>query len=195
MTEDQVMRLIYLLLLLGVIGGSVVVASRRNLGQTLQHALIWVLIFVGGVLVYGVWEDVKDIATARQQVVTVDGAPAIEVPRSRDGHYHMVLEINDAPVRFVVDTGASDLVLTRQDAERVGLDPDALAFAGQAFTANGPVATASVVLDSVALEGSVDRDVRAVVNGGEMTQSLLGMSYLQEFGRIEIADDTLRLVR
>jgi aspartyl protease family protein len=94
----------------------------------------------------------------------------------------------------VVDTGATDLVLTRADAERAGIDTDGLIFSGQAFTANGMVQTAPVLLDTVALEGMRAR-VRAVVNGGEMQESLLGMSYLHRFERLEISGGTLVLER
>ena len=195
MSDDQTMRLVYLGLIGGVVGGYFLLANRHRMGLMLQQAAIWALIFVGGVLVYGVWDDVAQTAVPRQVVMTDDGATVVEVPRSRDGHYHMVLEINGEPVRLVVDTGATDLVLTQADAERVGIDPASLRYLGRAFTANGEVRTADVRLDRVALGGLADRDVRAVVNEGAMSQSLLGMSYLQEFGRIEIADDTLRLTR
>ena len=53
-----------------------------------------------------------------------------------DGHYYLSVDINGAPVNFVVDTGATDLVLTRKDAARVGLDPDSLIYQGRANTAN-----------------------------------------------------------
>lgn len=195
MTEDQTMRLIYLGLLGAVIGGAFLVANRHRMGQMAQQAAIWALIFVGAVLVYGVWDDVRQTVSPRQVVMTEGGGTVVEVPRSPDGHYHMLLLIEGEPVRFVVDTGATDLVLTQADAERIGLDPQELRYLGRAFTANGEVRTADVRLEEVALGALVDRDVRAVVNEGSMSQSLLGMSYLQNFGRIEIEDDTLRLTR
>lgn len=195
MSDDQTMRLIYLGILGSVIAVSLLISNRHRLGQMAQHAAIWGLIFVGGVVVYGMWDDIRRTALPRQEVIATDAGPAVAVPRSRDGHYHMTLEVNGAPIRFVVDTGASDMVLTRDDARAAGLDPDDLRFLGRAQTANGEVATAQVRLDEVRLGGTVDRDVRAVVNGGEMRQSLLGMSYLGEFGRIEIEGDVLRLIR
>ena len=76
-----------------------------------------------------------------------------------------------------------------------GIDIDRLIYSGRATTANGEVRTASVRLDEVALAGAVDRDLRAVVNGGEMRESLLGMSYLSRFERIEIAEGRLVLER
>ncbi|UWQ20812.1 TIGR02281 family clan AA aspartic protease [Jannaschia sp. W003] len=196
MNDDQLMRLLFLGILGSVIALSLVVQNRHRLGAMVQQAAIWGLIFVGGVVVYGLWEDIARTAMPRQTVIAGDGgASVVEIPRSRDGHYHMVLDVNGAPLRFVVDTGASDLVLTSADAELAGVDMETLRFTGRAQTANGQVRTADVWLDAVALGGVVDRDVRAVVNEGEMQQSLLGMSYLQHFGRIEIENDRLRLIR
>jgi aspartyl protease family protein len=195
MTFDQSMQLLYLSLLGAVIGGYFLVANRRRMGRMVQMAAIWFFIFVGMVLVVGLWEDVSRTAMPRQDVILSDGGVVIEVPRERDGHYHMTLGVNGAPIRFIVDTGASDLVLSRDDAARAGIDLGALRYLGRAYTANGEVRTAQVRLDEVEVGGMVDRGVPAVVNEGDMRVSLLGMSYLQEFGRIEIADDTLRLVR
>ena len=103
--------------------------------------------------------------------------------------------MNGTPVRFVIDTGASDMVLSNADARAVGLDTDRLAYLGRAQTANGTVPIARVTLDSVALGDVTDRNVGASVNGGEMFGSLLGMSYLERFGRIEIANGRLILER
>jgi aspartyl protease family protein len=195
MSVDQSMQLLYLVLLGGVIGGYFFLANRHRLGRLVQMGAIWFFIFVGMVLVVGLWDDVTRTAMPRQDVMLVDGATVIEVPRERDGHYHMTLGVNGAPIRFIVDTGATDLVLSREDAARAGLDLDELRYFGRAFTANGEVRTAQVRLDEVRVGEIVDTFVPAVVNEGDMRVSLLGMSYLQEFGRIEIADDTLRLVR
>jgi aspartyl protease family protein len=96
-------------------------------------------------------------------------------------------------VRFVVDTGATHVVLTRADAARAGIDPDGLAYLGQARTANGIVRTAQVRLDSLSLGPVAMTDLRAVVNDGEMDVSLLGMSLLNRFEAVELRRDRLVL--
>jgi len=98
-------------------------------------------------------------------------------------------------VRFVVDTGASSIVLLERDAEAAGIDLSRLRYTGTAMTANGAVRTARVVLDEIGLEGMEDRRVTAFVNEGEMAESLLGMSYLQRFDRLEISGGRLILER
>jgi aspartyl protease family protein len=117
------------------------------------------------------------------------------VPRGFDGHYRLTLDINGTPVSFIVDTGASQVVLSQGDAARIGLDPAGLFYSRSANTANGVVRTAPILLDQVAIEGIMDRRVPAVVNGGEMDTSLLGMTYLGLYDRIEITNGELVLMR
>ena len=117
------------------------------------------------------------------------------VPRSRDGHYYLTLGVNGQPIDFVVDTGATNIVLTKADAERVGFSLTELNFFGRANTANGEVRTAPVRLQEVTLGAARDTSVAAYVNEGEMFQSLLGMSYLQRWSSIEIRNNALILTR
>ncbi|MDX8349777.1 TIGR02281 family clan AA aspartic protease [Cognatiyoonia sp. IB215446] len=192
MSTDQIMQLTYLVLLGVAIGGSAIVAGRNNMGKMAQQAAIWALIFIGVIGAYGLWEDISGDVAARQTVMD-DGQ--IAVPRSPDGHYYLTLDLNDVPIRFVVDTGASQVVLSQDDARRIGIDPDTLSYFGAAQTANGVVRTASVEIASVAIGPMQDRNVPAVVNGGAMDESLLGMTYLGLYDRIEIANGELVLTR
>lgn len=190
METDQIMRLVWLGLLLVFLGGWFVLQLRHRLSQSLQHLAVWALIFAGVVAGYGLWQDIRSELSPGQALMT-DGS--IEIPLGRDGHFHAVVTINDVPVSFVIDTGASEIVLTEADARRVGLDPQALAYIGQARTANGLVRTAPVRLRSVTLGPFALHDVRAVVNQGQMDGSLLGMSWITRFARVEIARDRLTL--
>ncbi|MCR9150306.1 MAG: TIGR02281 family clan AA aspartic protease [Rhodobacteraceae bacterium] len=190
MSEDQTARLVYLSLILLVIGGAYVLSHRRRIGQMLRHAAIWGLIFIGALAAVGLWQDIRRDVLPRQSMLA-DGR--IEVPAAADGHFYLMAEVNGAPVRFVVDTGATHVVLTRADAARAGIDPDGLAYLGQARTANGIVRTAQVRLDSLSLGPVQMADLRAVVNDGEMDVSLLGMSLLNRFEAVELRRDRLVL--
>lgn len=186
-------NLIYLGLLLAMVLSWFVAQNRRSIGKLAQQALAWGLIFVGVIAAIGVWDDIRQTIVPTQSVLTETGQ--IEVPRARDGHYYLTLVINDEPVDFLIDTGASQVVLSHSDAERLGLVTPELAYTGRAMTANGEVRTAPVRLDSVELGPVLDRNVRAWVNEGEMDKSLLGMSYLQRWNRIEITGNALVLSR
>lgn len=191
MADFETARLVYLIVLLAMVAGWFFMQTRDGLNKTLQYAAVWGMIFVGGAAAVGLWQDISK-SGARVQI---SDTGQIVVPRARDGHYYLTIGVNGADLRFVVDTGATDMVLTQADATRAGLDPDQLSYLGRANTANGEVRTAFVRLDSVQLGDVTDRDVPAVVNGGEMEQSLLGMGYLQRWGRLEIANNELILTR
>ena len=192
MSSDQTADAIYLSLLGGALLLSYLLASRINIGKMLQQMGIWVLIFMGAIAVIGMWPEIQRTITPRQSVVN---GTTIVLPRARDGHYYLTLDINNVPVEFVVDTGASQVVLTQDDAKRIGLDPSALSYLGTANTANGTVRTAAVRLDTVSLGAITDTSVRAVVNDGQMFGSLLGMTYLSNFDSITIKDGQLILSR
>ena len=193
MESFQIGELVYLIVLLTMVAGWFFIQSRPSMNKTLQYAAVWAMIFIGGAAAVGLWQDIS--RDARMTQVTLAGTDQIIVPRARDGHYYLTLDVNEATVRFVVDTGATDMVLTQADAARAGLDPDNLSYLGRARTANGEVRTAFVRLDEVRLGSVTDRNVDAVVNQGEMAQSLLGMGYLQRWGRLEIAAGELILTR
>jgi aspartyl protease family protein len=192
MSPDNLASLAYLGLLGAAIAGWFLLQNRDRLGQLAQQAVVWALIFVGVIAAAGLWSDIRDDVVPRQTMV---GAEGIEVPQARDGHYYLTLEINGEPIDFVVDTGATDMVLGRNDARRAGIDPEDLVYMGSAATANGTVRTARVTLDSVALGSIEDEGLSAVVTDGDLTGSLLGMGYLRLFGRIEIENGRLLLTR
>ncbi len=178
MDGDTVARLAYLGLILAALMGWVMVEFRQRMGQSLRMAMAWGLIFVGVIAGYGLWSDIQGDVMPRQ-MVSAEGV--IEVPRAEDGHYYINLAINGTEVPFMVDTGASGMVLALQDAERLGIDANGLAFLGEASTANGVVRTAMVTLPLVELGSFRNENFRAFVNEGVMDGSLLGMDYLGQF--------------
>ena len=190
MNGDEKAYFFYMVILFLLIGAGFLFGNREKLSTTLMQAAIWVLVFCGVLIAYGF----KD--TLQQQFVpslAVQSDGDFEIVRANDRHFHLTLKVNGVPIKFIVDTGASDIVLTREDAERTGINMDSLAFLGRASTANGTVKTATTVLNEVVLGDRVDHDVRASVNGGEMFGSLLGMSYLNQFSEISIRGDRLIL--
>lgn len=193
MSESEIGRLVYLGLLGSVLVVYLILSNRRAMGTLARGAVLWGLIFLGVVAGYGLWDGVRDEVAPRQVLNVTEGR--IEVPRGPDGHYYLTLDLNGHAVRFIVDTGATDVVLAQADARRVGIEPDSLNYTGIARTANGRVRTARVRLDEVRLENFVDRGVPAFVTEGELDTSLLGMGYLQRFERIEIARNRLVLTR
>jgi aspartyl protease family protein len=192
MQDFDFSRLTYLVILGSVLVVWFVAQNRASLGKLAQQALIWGLIFVGALAAVGLWEDIRQTVRPMQSVVSGD---RIELPRAPDGHYYLTAEVSGVPVRFVVDTGASQIVLSQEDAERIGIDTKSLAYLGRAYTANGEVRTAPVRLENLVVGSVRHENLRAVVNEGDMGQSLLGMDYLQRFASIEITGGRLILTR
>lgn len=186
-------RLFYLSVLGIIVMVSVFSLYRHRLGQSLQHMAIWALIMVAIVLAYGFKDELLAIIQADEGRVVDDRTLAFR--RADDGHFYARLTVNGEEMSFLIDTGATELVLTREAAEAAGFNVDRLAFNQQARTANGMVHGAPVVLDSVSLGPITDRNVRAVVNGGELDTPLLGMSYLNRFRSFQIQGDRMILVR
>ncbi|WP_374426477.1 TIGR02281 family clan AA aspartic protease [Tabrizicola sp.] len=178
MDGETLARVGYLAIILVALGGWVMVEFRQRMGQALRMGLAWGLIFVGIIAGYGLWSDIRRDVMPIQEVAA---SGAVEVPRSADGHYYLTLVINGTSVPFMVDTGASGMVLGSRDAERLGIDPESLAFRGQANTANGVVRTARVSLDTVELGPFRNENFGAFVTEGQLDQSLLGMDYLGQF--------------
>jgi aspartyl protease family protein len=186
-------RLFYLLALGMALLVMAFARYRGRLGQGLQHAAIWALIFAGVVIAYGFSDTLRgELVPASAQRL---GDSAVALRRFADGHFRAELEVNGRSVPFLIDTGATAMVLSRRDAERVGLDLDRLSFTSPAMTANGAIYSARVTLDRVELGPFVDEDVPAMVNGGELDLSLLGMRYLDRFARVSIEGDRLILER
>jgi aspartyl protease family protein len=110
------------------------------------------------------------------------------------GHFNADLQVNGGRVAMMVDTGASIIALTHEDARRAGLYPNPADFRIPINTANGSIGAAPVRLREVRLDRILVRDVDAVVlPPGKLKTSLLGMSFLQRLSGFNVANNTLVL--
>ena len=124
LSDDGIAQLVYLSLFLVAIGGALLASRKLRLNQVLQQSAIWAFIFFGAILAYGIWDDIRDTVIPRQSVA-IDGS-VVRLPQGMDGHFYLTLDVNGAPIRFVVDTGATDMVLRSEDAQKAGIDTEAL---------------------------------------------------------------------
>jgi len=119
---------------------------------------------------------------------------SVHIPLSRDGHYWVTLTINGTPVRFVVDTGASHISLSYQDAQAIGLGPKELNYNRIFQTANGNSRKAMVRLDHLSLQSIEMSDIAASVSlPGRMEVSLLGMNFLNKLSGFNVENGELIL--
>ena len=190
---DAQARMFYLVALGAVLVVGLFARYRDRMGQAMQHAAIWALIFVGAVLAIGFAEPLRQ-QLFHDEPQAIDDR-TVQLRRAHDGHFYAALEINGQPIQFLVDTGATNMVLSREDAAAAGIDVAALNFVIRTQTANGQSTAAPVRLKRVALGPFVDRDVPATVAGGGLNKSLLGMSYLELYTSFRSEDDRFYLVR
>jgi clan AA aspartic protease (TIGR02281 family) len=108
------------------------------------------------------------------------------------GHVALTAMVNGAPVRFLVDTGASRVTLTAEDARAAGIGPGELVFNQRSQTANGLAREAPVTLREIRIDRLSIDNVSAAVNEN-LTVSLLGMSFLKRLKSFEMRDGSLTI--
>ena len=113
--------------------------------------------------------------------------------KASDGHYWADGEVNGRTVRFLVDTGATEVALTPGDAQRLGIDPDKLRYGGRVVTAGGQIRAASIRLASITVAGARLDNVDALVIEKGLDTSLLGMTYLGRLSSFEATRGALVL--
>jgi aspartyl protease family protein len=196
---DTRMHVLYRVGWIALIGSSVVTFARANPRGALRNAAIWAAIILGLVGLYAFKNDASFIGqrilgalSPTQGTAHDDGT--ISFPAGPDGHFRIQAMVNGGRVTFMVDTGATDIVLTPSDARRIGIDPATLAFDQLAETANGTVRGAAVRLDSLKVGPIELRKIPAAVNGADMSESLLGMAFLNRLHGWRVENGELTLV-
>ena len=175
--------------------------------HVLHEALLWSAVALLGFGLFYFFDDLKSALgpgaetarpiAARHESGTKSPGFAREVRLKADPRGHFVFEaaINDRPATFMADTGATLVVLTYEDAARLGLSPHSLDFNGLAETANGTARVAPVMLDRVRVDDITVRDVPAVVaERGALGTNLLGMSFLSRLKSFQMQGSELILV-
>jgi aspartyl protease family protein len=110
----------------------------------------------------------------------------------RRGHFSLTATVNGAPIRVVVDTGASLVALTLDDARAAGIGRSELLFNQVTQTANGRVRFAPVMLREIRIEQlSIENVPAAVIEN--LDQSLLGMSFLKRLKSFEMREGALTI--
>ena len=118
---------------------------------------------------------------------------AASITKSPDGHFWAEASVDGHAVRFLVDTGASAVALTGEDARRLGIDPSTLNYGYAVQTANGEAHAARVTLPNVSIAGARVDNVDAFVIDHGLETSLLGMTYLGRLSRFEATPTALIL--
>lgn len=197
---DAQMELVRGVALLALLIGSAALHRRAPRGNVLRNIGLWTAIAVA---VFAAYSYRFELMAIRDRLVAelvphagIEVAPgAVSIRADRSGHFVAEATVDGVNVRFLVDTGASDVVLSPADAERLGFDLKKLDYSKRYHTANGVILGAPVRLGRVAIGPVAVTDVRASVNGAPMDQSLLGMSFLGRLAGYQVSRETLVLRR
>lgn len=199
--DSQFASLVYL----GALGAMIaagIVASRQRFGSMVKQAAIWIAIIL--VLVIG-YEYRYELQTVANRVslglvpgrtvsaVNADGELAVTVGRAGT-HFRTAGTVNGSRQSFIVDTGASTIVLTEANAKRAGYDTDALAYTIPVSTANG-MAMAARIDDVDIAVGDIARSglIALVAPTSQLSENLLGMNFLDTLSSFEVSRDRLTL--
>jgi aspartyl protease family protein len=126
-------------------------------------------------------------------IQAIPGPQSDAIARSDDGHYWAYGNVNGRSVRFLVDTGATAVALTPQDAEKLGFRAKDLKYSSNVITAGGNTRAAAIKLASLSVAGARLENVDALVIADGLDASLLGMSYLGRLTRFEVNRGSLVL--
>jgi aspartyl protease family protein len=195
MERGNVSWLAYLLAIIIVAGGGMVLAIRQRPLEHLRNAAIWLGLGLVLVIGYSFRDEIGprllgELVPARG-TASADGSVSFRA--GGDGYFHVEGRVNGSRILFLVDTGASQVVLSPADARRLGMDVERLAFTQVTETANGLGRGAPVTLREVEVGGLRVGEVSASVNQAAMSESLLGMSFLRRIGGFEVSGDRLTL--
>ena len=116
----------------------------------------------------------------------------IDLEKGSDGQFYADVRVNGQPTHFLIDTGASEIALSEEDARRAGItvDPSTYELIGEG--ASGIVRGAHVQIHQIDFEGFHAKDIKAVVVPGTQV-SLLGQPFLDKLDEIVIKKDEMRL--
>ena len=133
----------------------------------------------------GLWIAFALIANKNHQELTLSVA--------QDGHYYLDIKIKNQLVRFMIDTGASDLVIDEKIALKLGYNLQNINYNKVFQTANGQSYGASIYFDEVEVSGIKFYNVQGSITNSNLVTPLLGMSFLQKFYKYEFYRDKLIL--
>lgn len=196
-TNDDWANIAYAVGLMVLLSTRLLRRPAAPMGQRLRHAGIWAVVVAALALAVAYRDEFAGVPQ-RLRLAFSNGDPVqtaeheLTIPQDPDGGFVVVGAVNGARVSFLVDTGATDTVLSPQDARRIGIDIDHLSFDGQAETANGigrgAPYSGRLQVGPIAIDG-----FHMAINQAPMSRSLLGLSFLNRLDSFEVRNRRLIL--
>jgi aspartyl protease family protein len=170
-----------------------VFARRARWTEVARNIAIWGIIAAVLAVGYAYRDELGSIGSRVQselmpgEPVQSAGAHVLTLTQDDAGDFYVYGAANGTRIRFLVDTGASDIVLSPADARRLGIDMSALHFVSGFETANGVGAGARTTLDTLSVGTIQLWNVPVSINRTDMHASLLGMAFLKRLKAFEFS--------
>jgi aspartyl protease family protein len=194
-SKDDFLNIIYEILIILMISSAIAFGKTW---QNLKYLMIWGVIFLICMIGYTYRSDLSDIKDkVLAELIPERGFQknlnTASFHASSDGHFHIRASVNGIPIRFLADTGASHIVLSPRDAEKLGFDLKKLVFDRFYETANGKGRGSSVRISGFEIGNLRLQGIEASVNEADMRESLLGMTFFNRLEKYEVRNNVLTL--
>ncbi len=175
-----------------------ILRNNTNWPFVLKNSVIWLTIAFILIAGYSYQYSIKTffnpiIGNIAPSLAQNNENGTVTIYSGQNGHFVVNALVNGSTVQFLLDTGASDVVLTQQDAKNAGIDTSKLSYSSVVQTANGITSTASIIIDQVQVGSIILQNVEAAVGQNGLDTSLLGMSFLTRLGSYNVTAGTLTM--
>ncbi|MFC5585868.1 TIGR02281 family clan AA aspartic protease [Nitratireductor kimnyeongensis] len=177
--------------------------SGLRIGDVARTLAFWVFLLLALVAAYQYRYELQDFASrvtaglmpgSPMTTVSKNGQIHVIVERSSSGQFEVIADVNGTRLRMLIDTGASSMVLSDEDARAAGFEPERLRFVVPVATANGTTVVARARADTVNV-GAISRNDIPIymAQAGRLDQSLLGMSFINTLNGFDLRGDRIVL--
>ena len=202
MHDDRLLYIVYVVIILGIVIVNII-SSKMPFQKVIKYVGIWILIIGGLLLGYTYKNDIKKILNNVYANIipgaiieeVKNGKNTVSVIANQSGHFFVNSIVNGVKMRFLIDTGATDVALTRNDAKKLGINLDKVSYTRKMVTANGITWCAPIKLDYIKIGKIVIYNVTASVGKEDkLNTGLLGMSFLNRLKSYQVYDNSLTMV-
>ncbi|TPW31287.1 retropepsin-like aspartic protease family protein [Pararhizobium mangrovi] len=179
------------------------IVSSGRFGEIVRHLAIWAVALLALSTAYLYRYDLQSVGARLTAGLipgmpitrtSLNGAAEVVLHTTENGHFETTADVDGHWLHFLIDTGASRIMLSYSDARRIGIDTRSLDFSQAIQTANGKAKAAPITIGTISLGPIRRHDIDASVSApGTLTQSLLGMNFLGTLTSIRMNRDVLVL--
>ncbi len=190
-SEGEWMELTRLVAILALVSSALLFTRKIKVGDAVRNISIWLGLAALLVLGYAYQDEFRNIGRRIGGELApgygqTAGNRSLMITKSADGHFNVVGSANGMRLSFLIDTGATSIILSPADASRIGIDLSTLRYTTITQTANGLGRSAPYRLEELSVGPLTFRDVRVSINQADMSGSILGMSFLDRLNSYEV---------